>query len=305
MNLRDLEYLMALADTRHFGEAAQRCQVTQPTLSTQIGKLERELEVEIFERGRRVELTTAGREIISQASVVLDEVDRLRQIARGSKDPLNGAFRLGVLYTAGPYLLPSILPPIRQEYPKLELLVREGTTEQLNDRLRLLDLEAAILSTPIGESALDSELIFREEFLLALPPQHDLRHKSRLRICDLADANILVLEEAHCMGRQVDDFCRAHLGDQWHKVPASSVESLRQMVSAGIGCALLPAMATLGPFAEISPVAVRRFADPAPSRDLVLVWRKHAAQRTALRELAIWLRQTIDWTALMGAIPAP
>lgn len=293
MNLRDLEYLLALAETGHFGSAAVRCHVTQPTLSTQIAKLEKELGVDIFERGRYITPTATGREVIAQASVILDEVRRLQQIAQGAEDPLTGLFRLGVIHTVGPYLLPTLLPLLQQACPELKLYIREGLTAPLLEQLHHLDLDAVLLSTPFDEALLDSEELFVEDFVAAFPVGHPLVAKELIEEGDLTAENLLLLEEGHCMREQTLRFCEQYKHRPRKPFQASSIESLRQMVSAGLGCTLLPALATVGPFAAISPIEVRPFAPPVPRRRLVLAWRRHSPLRGALRHLAQGLREQL------------
>jgi LysR family hydrogen peroxide-inducible transcriptional activator len=291
MNLRDLEYLLALAEVGHFGGAALRCRVTQPTLSVQVAKLENELGVQVFERGaRKVVPTRVGRALIAQAGVILDEVRRLREIAHAAEDPLAGAFRLGVIPTACAYLLPHILPTLKQLHPRMELFVREEVTAHLLERLRAADLDAAVLSLPLPDPSLQREPILDEAFVVALPPGDPLAEAPHLREDDLADRPLLLLEEGHCLRDQILRWCRPK---QRPSVPfqASSIESLRQMVSAGIGCTLLPVLAASGPFATATPVVLKRFAAPVPTRTLVLAWRASFPQGPTLRRLARALRQ--------------
>lgn len=294
MNLRDLEYIVALADTGHFGRAAARCHVTQPTLSMQIAKVEQELGAPLFERGgRKVTLTKAGEKIVAKAGAVLDTVQEIREIARGSTGPLAGPFYLGAIPTVGPYLLPHILPTLKRLYPDLKLFLREEMTERLLERLRNADLDAAILSLPLDDSALETAPIYTEEFVAALPEGHPLASKRRVTLEEMAGENILLLEEGNCMRDQTLQLCKGARPAAQDEFRASSIESLRQMISAGLGCTFLPKLSTTGSFAEASPIAVRPFKKPVPARDLVLAWRRTYPRAEALSELASALRKDL------------
>ena len=200
MNLRDLRYLVALADLRHFGRAADACFVSQPTLSTQIRKLEEELGVVLIERApRKVMLTAAGQDAVQRARRIVAEVDELKESARRSRDPASGALRLGVFPTLGPYLLPHVVPQLRERFPQLELLLVEEKTPELVQRLREGKLDAAILALPVHDDTLHAEFLFEEPFLLAAPQQHPLAHANGLRVDALGDETLLLLEDGHCL----------------------------------------------------------------------------------------------------------
>lgn len=293
MNLRDLEYLLALADAGHFGRAAAKCGVTQPTLSMQVAKLENDLGVRLFERGpRHVVPTSSGRKVLAQARVVLDEVRRLRGLAHAPDDPLAGGFRLGVIPTVCPYLLPHLLPTLRARHPRMELFLREEVAGRLLDRLHAADLDAAILSLPLADPSLVVEPLLEEEFVVALPPEDPLVRSRCVREEDLADRPLLFLEEGHCMREQTLRLCGRPKQSGHVPFQGGSIESLRQMVSAGIGCTLLPALAARGPFAAATPVVLKPFAPPAPVRTLVLAWRRTFPQGPTLSVLARTLRAT-------------
>jgi LysR family transcriptional regulator, hydrogen peroxide-inducible genes activator len=200
VNLRDLEYAVCLAGEGQFRRAAARCHVSQPTLSAQIAKLEDELGVQLFERGPRAATPTVnGRSLLRQAQVVLDEVERLRALARAGQDPLQGPFHLGVIPTAGPYLLPLLLPALREGWPQLQLLLREAQTAALVERLRAGSLDAAILSLPLDADDLRGEPLLSEPILVALPSGHRLAQQKRITPGSLASESILLLEEGHCL----------------------------------------------------------------------------------------------------------
>ncbi|GGF35530.1 LysR family transcriptional regulator [Aliidongia dinghuensis] len=287
MNLRDLAYAVSLAADGHFRRAAERCNVSQPTLSAQIAKLEDELGVQLFERGPRGATPTLnGRALLHQAAVVLDAVERLKELARAAHDPLVGPFQLGVIPTVGPYLMPRLLPLLKANWPALKLHLREDRTDQLVERLRDGALDAAILSLPVEAEDLRMEPLYDERMLLALPTGHPLAANARVRHEALSTASVMLLEDGHCLRDQTMAFCRTSgLGAQ-SDVQAASLETLRQMVMAGIGLALVPALATEPPFG-LGPMAVyRRFEDPEPRRTLVLTWRRSFPRGDALRGLA-------------------
>jgi LysR family hydrogen peroxide-inducible transcriptional activator len=295
MNLRDLEYAVCLAGEGQFRRAAARCHVTQPTLSAQIAKLEDELGVQLFERGPRSATPTVnGRALIRQAQIVLDEAERLRALARTGQDPLRGPFHLGVIPTAGPYLLPLLLPVLRQRWPHLQLLLREDQTAPLLDRLRAGSLDAAILSLPLDGADLRWEPLLSEPILVALPCGHKLAGRARVGPDALAAEPVILLEEGHCLRDQSLAVCDAvGLSHRRGDVQAAGLESLRQMVMAGIGIALVPELATLAPFGAGTLAVYHRFAPPEPTRELVLAWRRSFPRADALQGLARGLREVI------------
>jgi LysR family transcriptional regulator, hydrogen peroxide-inducible genes activator len=295
MNLRDLEYAVCLAGEGQFRRAAAHCHVSQPTLSAQIAKLEDELGVQLFERGSRAATPTVnGRSLLRQAQVVLDEVERLRALARAGQDPLHGPFRLGVIPTAGPYLLPLLLPALREGWPQLQLLLREAQTAALLDRLRAGSLDAAILSLPLDADDLRGEPLLSEAILVALPSGHRLARQKRITPGSLASESILLLEEGHCLRDQSLAVCHsAGLANQRDDVQATGLESLRQMVMAGIGIALVPELATLAPFGAERLAVYRRFQPPEPKRQLLLAWRRSFPRGDALQVLARGLREAL------------
>lgn len=209
MNLRDLHYLVALAEHRHFGRAAEASFVSQPTLSTQIKKLEDELGVALVERTpRKVLLTETGREIARRARGVLSEIEEIKAIAQRTRDPESGTLRLGIFPTLGPYLLPHLVPQVRKQFPRLELLLVEEKTEQVIRLLREGSLDVGILALPLHEESLHTEFLFEEPFVLAVPENHPLAHKQkRLKLDDLEDESLLLLEDGHCMRDQALEVC--------------------------------------------------------------------------------------------------
>ncbi|MFP7723489.1 DNA-binding transcriptional regulator OxyR [Lysobacter sp. A3-1-A15] len=287
MNLRDLKYLVALADHKHFGRAAGACFVSQPTLSTQIRKLEDELGVSLVERApRRVMLTPVGRDIAERARKVISDVEQMSEIARRSQDPEAGTVRLGLFPTLGPYLLPHVVPGLRKRFPRLELLLVEEKTDQVLARLRDGRLDAGILALPIHDDQLHVEPLFDEPFLLAVPQEHALAKQPSLDIGQLDDQHLLLLEEGHCLRDQALDVCRLSGASERDGFRATSLETLRQMVAAGVGITLLPMLAVQPPVPPSPDVRLLRFKGEAPHRQIAMVWRRSSAMDGFLGQLA-------------------
>jgi LysR family hydrogen peroxide-inducible transcriptional activator len=291
VNLRDLRYLTSLADLGHFGRAAEACRVSQPTLSTQIKKLEGELGVTLLERApRRVLLTPAGRDIVERAKRVLVEVEQMREVARRHCDPEAGSVRLGVFPTLGPYLLPHLIPKIRARYPRLELLLVEEKTDVLLAMLREGRLDAALLALPLREEWLHAEPLFSEPFLLAVPNDHPLAERPDVAMADLSDYPLLLLEDGHCLRDQALEVCRlAGVGEK-EGFRATSLETLRQMVASGVGITLLPMLAVTPPVPASENLRLLPFKGVAPSRRIALVWRPSTARTEFLCGLAALIR---------------
>ncbi|MEO6155496.1 MAG: DNA-binding transcriptional regulator OxyR [Thermomonas sp.] len=278
MNLRDLRYLVALADLRHFGRAAEACFVSQPTLSTQIRKLEEELGVTLVERApRKVMLTDTGQDVVARARRIVADVEQMKEAARRSQDPESGTLRLGVFPTLGPYLLPHVLPQLQVRFPKLELLLVEEKSDVLLARLCEGKLDAALLALPVHDEQLHSELLFEEPFLLAAPAQHPLASKDWMTLDQLANETLLLLEDGHCLRDQALDVCRLSGANEKNGFRATSLETLRQMVAAGVGVTLLPALSVHSPVVQPANIRLVKFRDPVPSRQIALVWRRSSA----------------------------
>jgi len=276
VNLRDLEYLVAVGEHGHFGRAAEACFVSQPTLSTQIRKLERELGVELVERNpRRVFLTEAGEQVAARARVMLRESEGIRAVARHAADPEGGSIRLGLFPTLGPYLLPHVVPVIHDRYPRLELLLVEEKTDEILALLRDGRLDAGVLALPLPGDDLEQRPLFEEDFVLAVPAGHRLAQEGadRADLSVLAGERLLLLEEGHCLRDQALSVCRSGGASERDGFRATSLETLRQMVAAGVGMTLLPELSTLLPVAGSSVVRLLPFTDPAPRRAIAMVWR--------------------------------
>ena len=288
MNLRDLKYLVALAEHKHFGRAAAACFVSQPTLSTQIRKLEEELGVPLVERApRKVMLTPAGREAAARARGIVAEVEQMKEAARRSRDPEAGTVRLGIFPTLGPYLLPHVVPAIRERFPQLELLLVEEKSDVLLTQLRNGQLDAALLALPLHDEQLHAEFLFEEPFVLAAPESHPLAAHATLAMGDLADQRLLLLQDGHCLRDQALDVCHLAGALEKSEFQATSLETLRQMVAANVGVTLLPMLAVKPPVARSENIRLLGFTgEDAPSRRIAMVWRRSSAMGDFLQQLA-------------------
>ncbi len=307
MNLRDLKYLVALADHKHFGRAAEASFASQPTLSTQIKKLEEELDVQLFERQpRAVLLTTAGAAIIARARSILREVDAIRDVARNARDPEAGSIRLGMFPTLGPYLLPHVIPALHKRFPRLELLLVEEKSEELLAKLERGELDAALLALPAGDESLTTAPLFEEPFVLAVPRERAADFPSDVvQLDELRDQQVLLLEEGHCMRTQALSLCEIGGASERSGFRATSLETLRQMVAANVGMTLLPQLSVMPPVAVNDHLLLRRFAEPQPKRQIGLLWRKSDAREPLMQTLAELLADSAlqvlrDGTARLG-----
>jgi LysR family transcriptional regulator, hydrogen peroxide-inducible genes activator len=293
MNLRDLQYLVAVADHRHFGRAAEACFVSQPTLSTQIKKLERELGVELIERNpRHIVLTVAGERVVDRARLILREADNIERIARWAKDPESGSVRIGVIPTLAPYLLPHIVPRLHGRFPDLELLLAEEKTEVILEQLRAGSLDVGILALPVPGEHLHHEPLFVEDFVLAVPCEHRLGHETGpVDVSVLGGEEVLLLEEGHCLRDQALSVCQLVGGVERSGFRATSLETLRQMVAAGVGITLLPELAVQPPVPLSDDVRLLRFTPPAPRRQVGMVWRTTNPYRDFFPRLAAVVRE--------------
>lgn len=283
MNLRVLEYLTAVADTQHFGKAAEKCFVSQPTLSMQIKKLEDYLGVQLFERNNKsVHLTDIGRTIVEHARKLNFAADELKQIAKSAKNPNTGIIKMGVIPTIAPYLLPNIVPKITAQFPDLTLLLKELTTKELLTRIHSGELDLLVLALPINDTALIVQELYTEEFLLAVPKNHELANKKEVTIEQISDEPMLLLEEGHCLRDQALDVCHTNARFTRHHFEATSLETLRQMVSAGVGVTLMPEHARKECDKNIVYIP---FKDPAPARKVGIVWRNTTSRGELFEEI--------------------
>lgn len=295
ISLTELRYLVAVDEERHFGRAAARCNVTQPTLSAGIKKLETTLDVTLFERTRRsVRPTAVGSEAASQARRILEEVDVLARLAAREARPLSGPLRVGFIPTLGPYLLPWLLPALEGAFPDLVLRLQEAVTAHLVESLLEHRLDAAFVALPVDVGSLEAIPLFEEPFWLLLPAGHPLAKGSRVAERDLAGERILLLTEGHCLRDQALELCErnAAQGEGGSDFRATSLETLRQLVAARVGCTLLPALAARAHEPSEATV-LRPFRPPPPARRIALVHRRTYPRPDDLARLAEQVRAAL------------
>lgn len=294
MNLRDLKYIIAVAETHHFGHAAERCYVSQPTLSGQIKKLEEELGVAIFERtNRSVEITPVGAAILTHARHIMEQADAIEQLAQAHQDPLAGPLRVGAIPTLSPYLMPLILAPLKQAHPHMRLVLAEEMTDVLVHRLRAHEIDVALLATPLDDAEFAALPLFDEPFWLAHPRNHPLYDKDEITQEDLDNIDLLLLADGHCLARQAMTLC--HLKDRVAQndmadLRAASLETLLHLVGAGFGCTLLPALAVRSSWLTGSGVIARPLNLRDAQRRVALVFRHSFPRRAALVALSNVIR---------------
>jgi LysR family hydrogen peroxide-inducible transcriptional activator len=292
LSLRDLEYAVAVARERHFGRAAESCSVSQAALSEQVRKLEALLGVVLFERTkRRVEVTPRGAPLLRQAELLLADARRLTEAARTSAEPLTGVLRLGAIATLAPYYLPALIRGGRTRFPRLALRIKEALTDELLEALRGGNLDAALVALPIGDAGLVSETLFFEPFLLACPVEHPLATSPLPPMRDLPRADLLLMEDGHCLRDQALSLCNVGRLDP-HTRFASSLEMLRHMIAAGEGYSVLPLMAAQDRMNLSSLIAYRELDDPEAGRTIGLVWRATETRADDLRTIAAYLRES-------------
>src|SRR3954468_21790613 len=287
LKLKDLRYLVAVADTRHFGRAAERSFVIQPTLSAQLKKLEEYLGVQLIERApKRVALTAAGEEIVERARRIVEASEEIVELAKGHRDPLAGRLRLALLPTIGPYLLPNVAAKLRKHLPRLELMLYEYQTDLMLEKLHSGEIDVGILAFPVPMDGLDSHVLYKEPFTVAMPSHHKLAGRNSIRVEDLSHETLLLLEDGHCLRDQALDVCSTTPVHEKQDFRATSLETLRQMVASGVGITLLPELAGRGAYGNARGVVIRPFARPVPTRTIGAVWRKSTARRAAILALA-------------------
>lgn len=289
--LRQLQYAVAVAETLSFRQAAERCRVSQPSLSAQLAQMEEALGIRLFERDKRKVLVTAsGREIIERARLILRATDELVALARRASDPFSGTLRLGVIPTISPYLLPRLTPALRKAYPRLSLRWVEDKTRILVQNLESGTLDAALLALETDIGDVEREIIARDPFVLVAQRGHALaKNAAKIRADELRHETILVLQDEHCFGQQAAEFCskkNAHID----AFMATSLTTLVQMVAGGVGITLLPELAL--PY-EVKGLhlSVRYFEGVPPGRTIGLVWRKQYPLPASLRHLAATIRE--------------
>lgn len=305
MTLTELRYVVAVARERHFGHAAQACFVSQPTLSVGIKKLEEELGVAIFERGsNEITLTPVGERIAAQAERLLEDAAAIKTIAQQSSDPLVHPLRLGAIYTIGPYLLPQILPLLRERAPAMQLIIQENYTGNLREQLKRGKLDLIIISLPFSEPGIVTQALYDEPFQLALPADHAWTARKSIDADMLGDETVLLLGAGHCFRDQVLQMCPQLAGSQsasgiQQTLEGSSLETIRYMVASGVGMTILPCTACVPTREENRMLAFRPFTEPAPVRRVALAWRKSFPRPQAVETV----RQAILSARLSGIRP--
>ncbi|MGX2974844.1 DNA-binding transcriptional regulator OxyR [Ursidibacter arcticus] len=292
MNIRDLEYLIALAEFKHFRKAADACNVSQPTLSGQIRKLEDELGAVLLERtSRKVLFTQAGLTLVEQAKAVLREVKILREMASNQGKDMSGPILIGVIPTLGPYISPIILPNLQSLFPELEIYIYELPTNELLEQLESGQLDCGILSLSKETEPFIEVPIFNEKMLLAVSSQHSWAKEKTLDLARLRDKEMLMLDNGHCLRTQTMDYCLSIGAKENRHFKANSLETLRNMVAANIGIALMPELATRN--LSIPSLTYIHFADPEPFRSIGLVYRPGSPLRLRYERLAKEIQQII------------
>ncbi|WP_424820799.1 hydrogen peroxide-inducible genes activator [Salinisphaera sp.] len=288
MTLTELRYLIALDKERHFGRAAKRAFVSQPTLSVAVKKLEGELGVTVFERNRgEARVTPIGRRIIEQAYRVLGEVSALEAVAEQGRDELKGPLRLGVIYTVGPYLLPHLIPRLRESTPEMPLIIEENLTGNLTQQLRNNELDAAIVAMPYEVSGVATWPIYDESFVVVMPQNHAWTARDAIEPNDLARDNLLLLGPGHCFRDQVLALCaECRESEEANRTRSgSSLETIRHMVASGLGVTVLPRSSIPNLAAESRLLETRPFAGEPPQRQIAIAWRRSFPRPKAITAL--------------------
>jgi LysR family transcriptional regulator, hydrogen peroxide-inducible genes activator len=286
MTLTELRYAVAVAEERHFGRAAVRCHVSQPSLSASVANLEDELGVKIFERGKRgVALTKIGDEVIAQARRALEESAQVKAVAQQGRNPLKGTLRLGVIHTIAPYLLPDLVAALRKSAPEMPLDIEENTTAALDLLLKAGEIDAVVLALPYAEAGIVTEALYDEPFKVVVPRGHPYAKRKWIRAGDLDSADLLLLPAGHCLRDQVLEACREFSRPPPPGRQGNSLETLRSMVASGAGMTVLPASALTARYAS-ALVKVIDFSPPVPMRRVALAWRKAFGRPAAVHKVA-------------------
>jgi LysR family hydrogen peroxide-inducible transcriptional activator len=290
MTLTELRYIVAVARERHFGRAAEACFVSQPTLSVAIKKLEEELDVKIFERGAaEVSVTPLGEDIVRQAQSVIEQASAIKEIAKRGKDPLAGALRLGIIYTIGPYLLPELVKHTIEQYPQMPLMLQENFTVKLLEMLRTGELDCAIMAEPFPDTGLAIAPLYDEPFVVAVPATHPFAQRQSVSTQELKNETMLLLGTGHCFRDHVLEVCPefARFSSDAEGIrksfEGSSLETIKHMVASGMGVTVVPSLSV--PRDPTPHLRYVPFADPVPSRRVVLAWRRTFTRYEAIAAL--------------------
>lgn len=283
MNLRDLKYIVAVAETKSFVKAAEQCFVSQPTLSMQIKKLENSLNIKIFERNNKhVLVTEIGKQVIETAKRILQDAEHISILAKHEQDPFAGDFTLGAFPTIAPYILPKLIPLIKQKLPNLRLILVEEKTDILLHKLKTGLIDAALLAGPVHDESLIAEKLFDDEFKLAVATNHPLAEQTTINPDELTNQPLLLLDEGHCLRDQALKFCQLSGIDEEQNVRATSLETLRQMVIAGTGITFMPTIAVQNNDDNIRYIP---FEEPKPKRTIYLVSRQTNPRTELIKQL--------------------
>lgn len=276
MTITQLQYVLAIAEQKNFTKAAEKCFVTQPTLSTQIQKLEEELDVIIFNRNKKpIELTEVGKKLVAQARNIVSEAERIQDIVDQQKGFIGGEFRLGIIPTIMPTLLPMFLNNFIHKYPKVKLKIEELTTEEIIDRLNEGHLDAAIVATPLALESIKERVLYYEPFVAYIPPNHRLHQSEKIKPTDLDIDDVLLLEDGHCFREGVINLCKSFKKNVENKfqIESGSIETLIKLSNEGLGMTLLPYLHTLDIKEKLS-VNLRHFEEPTPAREVGIIYHK-------------------------------
>jgi LysR family transcriptional regulator, hydrogen peroxide-inducible genes activator len=293
---QQLRYLVALAESRHFGRAAQTCAVTQSTLSAGLLALERQLDCHILDRaaGRHVVFTPLGLELVARARTALGTLEAVTEAAMAAREPMAGPLRLGVIPTIGPFLLPRLMPALRAAFPRLRLYLREDTTANLVDRLTANRLDLLLLATPCDCGGAETVPVARDAFLVALPADHRLAGEDQIPVAALATERLLLLEDGHCLRDQALAVCGLLAGERGDQdsFAATSLHTLVQMVASGLGVTLLPQLAVAAGIVAGTNLVLRPLAGAGAWRTLGLAWRPNTPRAADYRALGSHLTET-------------
>ncbi len=293
---QQLRYLTALAEHQHFGRAAEACAVTQSTLSAGLLALERQMDARILDRdtGKRVMFTPLGRELVERAHAAIAALTAMVEAADAARAPMSGKLRLGVIPTVSPFLLPRLMPALRENFPALRLFLREDTTRRLVDDLGSGKLDLALLALPCACAGTETLAVVRDIFYAALPPGHPLAAQESVSAAALATQNLLLLEDGHCLRDQALSACGVERGDgPQGEFAATSLHTLVQMVAGGLGATLLPSVAIRAGLAEGTGIVLRKLSDEGAYRTLGFAWRPGAARAAEYRALAPLLAASV------------
>ncbi|MDV7340498.1 LysR substrate-binding domain-containing protein [Terasakiella sp. A23] len=290
--LRQLQYLVAVDDERHFGRAADRVHVAQPTLSAQLSTLEHRLETRLFDRSRKgVSPTPAGQEIIARARKILADVEDLVEFAKQIENPLSGRLRLGVPPTLGPYILPHIVPTLHIQFPQLKLFVSEGAPKDIQNQLAEGKLDVALSPLPIVSPKLNKALIFSEDLHVVMANDHPFAQKDTLEGKDLKNEKVLTMETGHHLHNQVKDLCTLYGAELLYDYAGTSLDALRHMVGMGAGISFFPTLYILSEIKGRDGLSVKKLTQNRPTRDIALVWRNDSRLDAQYLELAELFRK--------------